>query len=369
MEELYSENTLIDIVKKFKIESSIISVVPYGEGHINTTYLVTCKSKRYIMQKINTSLFAETDKLMNNIRLVTDHIHNSYPNEVTLTLVYTLENKSYLNCEYGAFRVYDFIENSVCLQNVNNPNEFYQSAVTFGKFLNMLDTFDATTLYEVLPNFHHTPKRFDALMEAINKDKCKRLESVLKEVDFALAHKDITNTITELIENGKMRVKVTHNDTKLNNSLLEAKTYNALAVIDLDTIMPGSICYDFGDSIRFGCNSSKEDEVDLDKVYFKMEFFEAYVKGFLSSLSSITEIEKNNLVNGAILMTYECGIRFLTDYLNGDIYFKIHREHHNLDRCRTQFKLVADMETHIDEMQEIVEKYYKIFKKGGSYNG
>ena len=365
MEKYITEDILKDIVENFKIAKSLVSVTPYGEGHINTTYLVTCEERRYIMQKINTSLFSETDKLMNNIMLVTEHIRHNFPNETTLTLVYTLEDKPYFECEYGAFRVYDFIENSVCLQIVSNPNEFYQSAVTFGKFLNMLDTFDANGLYEVLPNFHCTPKRFEALMEAIQKDKCKRLQFVTKEVEFALAHKDITCIITDLIASGKMRVKVTHNDTKLNNSLLEEGTYNGLAVIDLDTIMPGSICYDFGDSIRFGCNSSKEDEINLENVYFKLDYFEAYVKGFLSSLSSITEVEKDNLVTGAILMTYECGIRFLTDYLNGDTYFKIHREHHNLDRCRTQFKLVADMESKNIEMQEIVDKYYEIFKKGG----
>ena len=357
-----NKEVLISIASKFKLEGDILDVCQYGEGHINTTYLVTCSSKRYIMQKINTTLFSETDKLMNNIKLVTEHINKNYPNEVTLTLVNTLDGNPYLACEEGSFRVYDFIENSVCLQIVSNPNEFYQSALTFGKFLNMLDTFDATQLYEILPNFHHTPTRFNALVEAIKNDKCKRLESVMDEVDFALAHKDITNIITELIANGSMPLKVTHNDTKLNNSLLEEGTFNGLAVIDLDTIMPGSICYDFGDSIRFGCNSSKEDEIDLEKVYFKMEYFEAYVKGFLSSLSSITEVEKDHLVTGAILMTYECGIRFLTDYLNGDTYFKIHRPNHNLDRCRTQFKLVADMEMQIDEMQEIVDKYYNEYK-------
>ena len=226
----------------------------------------------------------------------------------------------------------------------------------------MLDTFDATKLYEVLPNFHHTPTRFNNLVEAVNNNVKGRLDSVMEEVEFAFAHRDITNIITELIDKGIMRVKVTHNDTKLNNSLLTENTFKGLAVIDLDTIMPGSICYDFGDSIRFGCNSSKEDETDLDKVYFKLDYFEAYVKGFLSSLSSITEIEKDHLVTGAILMTLECGMRFLTDYLNGDTYFKIHREHHNLDRCRTQFKLVADMEMQVDEMQEIVDKYYYLYK-------
>ena len=184
----------------------------------------------------------------------------------------------------------------------------------------------------------------------------------MDEIEFAFAHKDITNIITDLIARGEMPLRVTHNDTKLNNSLLEVGTYNGLAVIDLDTIMPGSICYDFGDSIRFGCNSSKEDEIDLDKVNFKLDYFEAYVKGFLSSLSSITEIEKDHLVTGAIMMTLECGMRFLTDYLSGDTYFKIHRENHNLDRCRTQFKLVADMECLIDEMQDIVDKYYNEFR-------
>ena len=354
---------LNEIASKFKIEGNLISVLPYGEGHINTTYLVTCDKKRYIMQKINTSLFSEVDKLMNNIMLVTEHVKHNYPNETTLSLVYTLEGDSFLKSDIGCFRMYDFIENSVCLQIVSNPYEFNQSAVTFGRFLNMLDTFDASKLYEILPKFHYTPKRYDDLLVAINNDVCNRVSSVKEEIEFAINHKNIINKITDLIDNGQMRLKVTHNDTKLNNSLLKENTYEALAVIDLDTIMPGSICYDFGDSIRFGCNSSKEDEVDLNKVYFKIDYFEAYVEGFLSSLSSITKVEKDNLVMGAILMTYECGIRFLTDYLNGDTYFKIHRTNHNLDRCRTQFKLVSDMERNYDLMMSIVDKYYDKYVK------
>ncbi len=348
---------LLNVMRQFKITGTIKSVEPYGSGHINVTYLAVTDQKRYILQKINSNLFTEVDKLMNNIYLVTKHLKEKCPNKTVLTLVQTVDDKPYLATNGEYYRVYDFIENSVCLQIPRNPNEFYASAVSFGDFTNMLADFDATQLYEVLPNFHNTVVRYQNFETALKNNKSKRAHLAETEIAFALARKGIVSKIVDLIDQGLMPLKVTHNDTKLNNVLLNAQTLEGLAVIDLDTVMPGSVCYDFGDSIRFGCNSSYEDEEDLDKVYFKLDMFEAYVKGYLSKMSDITEVEKASLVDGAILMTFECGIRFLSDFLDGDTYFKTTKENHNLYRCRTQFKLVSEMEKYREQLLAIVAKY------------
>ena len=350
-------NDLLKVFSSFNIIGNALSVEPYGSGHINVTYLSVTDKKRYILQKINKNLFKDVDKLMNNIYLVTEHLKKKSPNKVVLTLVQTVDNKPFLEYDGEYYRVYEFIENSVCLQIPRDTNEFYQSAVSFGDFTCMLGDFDATQLYEILPNFHNTVERFKNFEASLEANLSGRAHLATEEINFALARKGIVSKIVSLIESGKMPLKVTHNDTKLNNVLLNAETLEGLAVIDLDTVMPGSVCYDFGDSIRFGCNSSYEDEEDLSKVYFKMDMFEAYVKGYLSTMKNITEVEKECLVDGAILMTFECGIRFLSDFLDGDTYFKTTKVNHNLFRCRTQFKLVSEMEANIDLMREIVRKY------------
>lgn len=348
---------LFDVITNFQIDGELGSIEPYGSGHINVTYLVVTDKKRYILQKINSNLFTDVDKLMNNIYLVTEHLKKKCPDKTVLTLVKTNDGKPYLNDNGKYYRVYDFIENSVCLQIPRNTEEFYESAVAFGDFANMLNDFDATQLYEILPNFHNTVLRYQNFENALEKNLSGRAHLAKDEIDFVLSRKSMADRIVSLIESGEMPLKVTHNDTKLNNVLLHKDTLKGLAVIDLDTVMPGSICYDFGDSIRFGCNSSYEDEEDLSKVYFKMDMFEAYVKGYLSSMPNISDVEKEHLVDGAMLMTFECGMRFLTDFLDGDTYFKVHKENHNLYRCRTQFKLVSEMEKNRDLMMEIVRKY------------
>lgn len=351
------DQKLFNVFASFAINGTPVSVEPYGSGHINVTYLAVTDKQRYILQRINHNLFKEVDKLMNNIYLVTKHLKEKCPNDVVLTLVPTLDGKPYLAYEGEYYRVYEFIENSVCLQIPRNTEEFYESAVAFGDFTCMLGDFDATQLHEILPNFHNTVNRFKNFEIALENNLANRRHLAEPEINFALERKGIASTIVSLIESGEMPVKVTHNDTKLNNVLLEEETLKGLAVIDLDTVMPGSVCYDFGDSIRFGCNSSYEDEEDLSKVYFKMDMFEAYVKGYLSKMDNITEVEKEHLVDGAILMTFECGIRFLSDFLDGDTYFKTTKPNHNLFRCRTQFKLVSEMEKNKEKMLEIVRKY------------
>ena len=242
--------------------------------------------------------------------------------------------------------------------NADKPGLFYQSAVAFGTFAMQLKDFDASKLYDVLPDFHNTEKRYENFLASLKADKMNRAASVKKEIDFVLERKAYCNRITSLLSSGEMPLKVTHNDTKLNNVMLDEETDKPVAVIDLDTVMPGSICYDFGDSIRFGCNPATEDEKDLNKVVFDIKLFEEYTKGYLSAMgNSIVKAEKDNLAFGALLMTFECGMRFLTDYLDGDTYFRIKYADHNLNRTRTQFKLVSDMEKRMDEMNKIVQKY------------
>ena len=238
---------------------------------------------------------------------------------------------------------------------VENAQDYYNSAVAFGKFNNYLSDFDASSLYEIIPNFHNTVSRFRDFCKAVEENKAGRKDGCQKEIDFIMARSSYYGKIVDLLKSGKMPLRVTHNDTKLNNVLLDEKTKEPVAVIDLDTVMPGSVCYDFGDSIRFGCNSSFEDENDLDKVYFRFDLYKVYLNGFLSTLNSITDIEKENLAFGAILMTIECGMRFLADYLNGDVYFKTHYLDQNLRRARTQIKLVFDMEKMLDKMNELVK--------------
>ncbi len=359
-----------NIISKFDLDCSLISCERYGEGHINETYLAIVnengKEVKYILQRINSNLFTDVDKLMNNIKLVTEFnrqkiiARGGNPDRESLSLVYTLDNKPYYYSkeDNSYFRIYKFIEDAIAYQVVEKPEHFYQSAVAFGNFANLLAEFDATQLFEVLPNFHNTVKRFKDFEIALEKNASGRKDQAQEEIEFYLSRKDYCNKIVDLLNSGKMPTKVTHNDTKLNNVMLDATTGKPVAVIDLDTIMPGSICYDFGDSIRFGCNPAAEDEKDLSKVNFDINLFESYAKGYLSALGDgVSQIEKDNLAFGAILMTYECGMRFLSDYLDGDVYFRTHRPEHNLDRTRTQIKLIKDMEKVFDKMQEIVNKY------------
>ena len=358
------------IISQFDIEGELVSCQRYGEGHINQTYLAVVsdgqKQTNYILQKINNKLFTNVEGLMNNIKLVTEFNRakiikaGGNPDRESLTLIYTKDGKTYYHCKEcdGYFRVYKFITQAIAYQVVEKPEHFYQSAVAFGNFANLLAEFDATKLLEILPDFHNTEKRYRDFSASLLADKAGRAKSVEKEIKFVQDRKEYCSKIVSLLRSGKMPTKVTHNDTKLNNVMLDEKTGKPVAVIDLDTIMPGSICYDFGDSIRFGCNPAAEDEKDLSKVNFDINLFEQYVKGYLSALGdSITDIEKENLAFGAILMTYECGMRFLADYLDGDVYFHVKREGHNLDRARTQFKLIEDMEKAYDDMVAIVNKY------------
>ena len=345
----------------FKIAGKYVSCERYGEGHINDTYKVTTeengKEIHYILQRINDRLFSDVEKLMHNIELVTEFCRRSVgvrggdPLRECLNIVRTKEGKTYYFDGKNYFRVYVFIENATTYQTVRNPRDFYESAVAFGNFANLLAGFDASQLYEILPNFHNTKVRYENFLRAVEKDEYGRKAETEKEIEWVMRHKALCGKIVDAIAAGEIPLRVTHNDTKLNNVMLDDETGKGIAVIDLDTVMPGSLCYDFGDSIRFGCNSAAEDEPDTSKVHFVFDLYKTYLDGYLSAVGkSITQREKELLPWGAVLMTYECGMRFLTDYLEGDVYFRTHRERQNLDRARTQFKLVEDMLSVFDQM-------------------
>lgn len=359
---------IMTILPHFSMEGQITQVREYGSGHINTTYLVEAalenETKKYIFQKINTDIFRNISHLMDNVTNVTSYLtkqiqaRGGNPNRETLQVIPTRDGKSYYRNPEGCYRMYHFITDATSFEAVEKPEDFYESAVAFGNFQADLADYPAETLYETIPDFHNTPKRYDDFCQALQNDCCSRAPSVQPEIAFLKEREGDMGILTSMLEQKQLPLRVTHNDTKLNNIMIDNKTRKGICIIDLDTVMPGLSLYDFGDSIRFGANTAAEDETDLSKVSLSLPLYEQYVKGYLEGCrGSLTASELRLLPMGAKLMTLECGMRFLTDYLSGDTYFKIHREHHNLDRCRTQFALVADMERKWAEMEEIVKKY------------
>ena len=363
MSEIKRENIDISEVLYAFFGEVYATYEPYGNGHINDTFLVSA-DKRYILQRMNTAIFRHPEQLMENILRVTEHIRSKTAEtskdvaRCTLTVVLTRDNSALFKDSQGnCWRLYDFVEGTVAKQKVEAPRDFYACAKAFGRFQGMLADFSAEELFEPIADFHNTPKRYAALMTAVTADKCGRLADVRPEVDFAAAREDFCKTLERARANGSLPLRVTHNDTKLNNILFDEVTGEPVCVIDLDTVMPGYSVNDFGDSIRFGANTAAEDEPELSLVSLDLELFELYAKGFIEGCDGrLTRAEIELLPIGAIMMTLECGMRFLTDYLEGDTYFKIHRENHNLDRARNQFALVADMEKKLPQMREIIRK-------------
>lgn len=339
----------------FSLPDKVVRCEIYGHGHINQTYLITtANGSRFILQKISSRAFKNVPQLMENLVAVTQHMQKKGMTPC-LTVWPTKDGACcYRDDEGDYWRLCDFIENSICLQKAESKEDFYQSARAFGAFAQALEDFPAHTLHETIPNFHNTPDRFRRFREALAADVMGRAALVQEEIAFALAHEAEASALVEMLEKGELPLRVTHNDTKLNNVMLDAVTRKPMCVIDLDTVMPGLIAYDFGDSIRFGASTAAEDERDLSKVKFDIEYYKAYLQGYLETFSSMTQMEKKTLALGAKIMTLECGVRFLTDYLAGDVYFAIHRPEHNLDRCRTQFALLADMERQWDAMCGLV---------------
>ena len=350
-------NTYKSVAEQFCLIGDVLDIAPYGEGHINLTLLVTTTKKRYIMQKMNTRVFNDPDSLMANICGVTEHLKAR--GIETLNVVPTKENQPFLKAE-DCYRVYDFIENTVTYQKVTDKQVFKNSGKAFGEFQNYLAEFDASKLTETIKRFHDTPKRFADFKAALAEDKMGRAKDCQEEINFVLSHENTYGIAMQGLKDGSLPLRVTHNDTKLNNILMDAETGEARAVIDLDTIMPGSMLFDFGDSIRFGASTAAEDEKDLYKVHFDITLFQAYAEGYCGAVKdSITAREAELLPYGAYLMTIECGMRFLTDYLEGDTYFATKYAEHNLVRCRTQIRLASEMETQFAEMSNMIEEILK----------
>ena len=349
-------NKLID---NFCVKGQCCACNRFGCGHINETYMVTCDTGiSYILQKINKHIF-DPVQLMENISAVTKYLEKiSEDHRESMHLVYTKTGETYyLDADGEYWRMYEFVPSSLYLQKAETPKDFYYSGLAFGRFQRQLAQFPAHTLQEPIRQFHNTKARYAQLHEAMDKAHPACLETCREELEFALGRESEAGAIVDKLESGALPLRVTHNDTKLNNVLFDYDTRTPLCVIDLDTVMPGSALYDYGDSIRFGASTAAEDEKDLDKVWCDMDLFGTYTKGFLEGCGdSLTELELEMLPVGAKLMTLECGIRFLADYLNGDTYFRTHYKGQNLDRARTQMKLVADMEAKWDTMLQIVRK-------------
>ena len=367
---------LMQISGQFSVSGDCLEVKPFGNGHINDTYAVTCASeggvRRYILQKLNSRVFPHPTALMNNFAAVTAYLRpiikkeGGDPDRECLKVIPTVQGAAYyVDGEGEVWRMTQLIENTDAYLVAENCAMFEDAGRAFGLFIKRLEGFDAASLIEVIPDFHNTVKRYENLEKAVAADKAGRASGVKDLIDFARARKDKTSVIVSALKEGSIPLRVTHNDTKLNNVLIDTATQKAICVIDLDTVMPGSLLYDFGDAIRVGCSTAEEDEKDLSKVNFDRENFVAFTRGFMRGLGdNLTVNEEKLLPTGAILMTFECGMRFLTDYLEGDVYFKTAYPEHNLVRCRTQFKLVEEMEKSLDFMQKTVDDIYFDILKG-----
>lgn len=363
----FTQERLQKVIDGFVLNGRTVSVEPYGNGHINDTFLLIMKEdsgeKKYILQRMNGDIFKNSEELMENIMRVTSFLKDKIaeqggdPDRETLQVIPTKEGKTYYKEETGdGWRIYPFITDTVSY-DAGGREELNKSGIAFGNFQYLLSDFPAKELHETIPNFHNTVNRFANFKRALEADVMGRAKEVEAEVQFILEREADCHFFGDLLEKGELPLRVTHNDTKLNNVLFDKDTGKAICVIDLDTVMPGFAAHDFGDTIRFGASTAAEDEKDLTKVACDMELFEAYFDGFMEGCrGSLTKREVETLPMGAKIMTFECGMRFLTDYLEGDTYFKTHYPGQNLDRARTQLKLVKDMEEKWDIMEKIVNK-------------
>lgn len=358
-----------DIVRKFQFEGDFLSASAYGTGHIHDTYAplfqVDGDIRRYILQRINKHVFRDPEGVMSNVQAVTAHLRRKIiaaggdPQRETLNLIPTLDGNCYYRTDEGDYwRSFSFIEGARTFDAVENLDHVYNTAKAFGNFQNMLSDFPSEKLVETIPNFHHTGMRYQAFLTAVESDVENRTRFCHPEIEFVTQRAAETSILIDMLARGDLPERVAHNDTKFNNVMIDDQTGEGICIIDLDTVMPGLSLYDFGDAIRFMANTAAEDEADLSKVNFDLEVYRGYTRGYLdAAVEILTPREIEQLPFSAILMTLECGMRFLTDHLQGDTYFKIHRQNHNLERCRTQFKLVSDMEEQFDLMTEIIEIY------------
>ena len=366
-----NEAILRNVLAAYDLPDTPIGVVRYGSGHINDTYCVVCQPKegkaiRFILQGLSCAAFPRQDTLMENFVGITSHLRKKIaeaggdPLRQTLTLVPTRNGEPYYTEESGRiWRLTNYVEGTICLQKAT-PELFEASARAFGRFQLLLQDYPAHTLHEVIANFHNTEDRFTKFLAALQEDKMDRAKDVAPEIQFVLNHKEDCSVAINALHEGKLPLRVTHNDTKLNNVLIDENTLEGICIIDLDTTMPGLALYDFGDSIRFGASTAAEDEKALSKVHFDIELFKAYAEGFCGAVKdSITKREAELLPYGAYLMTIECGMRFLADHLAGDTYFATKYAGHNLVRCRTQFALAKEMEEQMAQMNAIIAEILK----------
>ena len=340
----------------FCIDAAPISCAPHGGGHINHTFKVVTESgMEYILQRVNQYVFHDPKSLMENVGAVTAYLKERVDDpRAYLHFIKTKDDQYYYVDEKGEYwRCYEFV-GGFCLEAPETDQDFYESALAFGQFQQMLSDFPAHTLHETIPEFHNTIDRYRKFKEAVARDAAGRAAKVQPEIDFIMAREEEAGTLQRMREAGQLPLRVTHNDTKLNNVLLDKKTRKALCVLDLDTVMPGLSLYDFGDSIRFGAASAPEDEKDLSKMELNLHLFEIYTKGYLKACPSLTPEEIDMMPMGAKIITLELATRFLADYLDGDCYFKTAYLEHNLVRARAQLKLVADMEAKWEQMRDIV---------------
>jgi Ser/Thr protein kinase RdoA (MazF antagonist) len=361
---------LSTIVRHFQFEGDFIDAEPIPSGHINDSYAarfrrIDGRVSRYLLQRINHHVFQAPEEVMENIEGITTHLRRKItaaggdPERETLNLIPTLDgNRLYRSRNGDYWRAAIFIEGAKTYDRVKDLEHAYNVAHAFGRFQRLVSDFPVERLHHTIPDFHHTPKRFSAFVEAVQRDARNRAHSVQDEIEFVERRANETSTLVDLLKRGQIPQRVTHNDTKFNNVMIDDETGQGICVIDLDTVMPGLSLYDFGDAVRSGANPAVEDERDLAQVTIDLGIFEHFAAGYLDATrDSLTPLEIDYLPFSARLMTLECGMRFLTDHLNGDLYFRIQRENHNLDRCRTQFKMVQDMEARSEEMIRIVEQY------------
>ena len=343
----------------FALDGHSVCCVPFGSGHINETWLVvTGRPHLYILQHVNTAVFPDAAGLMTNILRVTEHLRKKDPDpRHVLTLVPTRDGRPYvLDAERGLWRMYEYITGGICLDRAETPADLRLSGKAFGRFQRDMADFPAEELTEVIPGFHDTPGRFRAFHRALAEDRLNRAAGVRREIDFLLEREKDAGALLEMRRAGELPLRVTHNDTKLNNVMLDEDTREPLCILDLDTVMPGLAAFDYGDSIRFGASTTAEDEPDAEKTHLDLTLLEEYTRGFLGACGGVlTKAEKETLADGARLITVENAVRFLTDYLDGDVYYHVSRPGHNLDRTRTQIALIRDMEAQEGRIRKIIQ--------------
>lgn len=361
-----------EILSGFTFDGEYVGFELSNSGHINNTFILFFEQPgggktSYILQQINTHVFKQPEQLMENIVGITTYLAEKIretggdPERETLHVIPSVSGKSfYVDAEGRYWRCYNYVSSSYSCEKIDSPHVFYNAAKAFGRFQRMLADYPIDSLYETIPGFHNTVSRFEAFLEAVKTDAAGRAADASDEIAFVLERKNDAGVLLDLLARGELPLRVTHNDTKLNNVMFDCESREGICVIDLDTVMPGLSLYDFGDSIRFGANTASEDETDLSKVSLDLELYEQYTRGYLHAAgNALTYREVEYLPFSAKLMTLECGMRFLTDHLNGDHYFRIAYPGHNLVRCRTQFALVADIEKKMDRMQTITQRIYR----------